>query len=323
MTLGRRHLLGLGLIAGALATHQKALARDRTVEPRIPLWPKGVPEAIPTGLKEVVTERSTVPQIQDRAIQGVTVPWLEMVRPAQANGAAIIIMPGGGYRYMAWDKEGPDLAHWFASRGVTAFSLGYRLPHDGWSGGPDTPLADAQRAVRLVRANAAQWGIDPTRIAVMGFSAGGHLCANLAAQFDHVVYPAQDAADALSARPDLAAPIYPAIKIDQLSGSKPQGEALFGRALSLQELERHSPHLNVQANAPPHCLVHAEDDPLVSPDHSLALRSALRARGITVETHLYAKGGHGFGLRNTKGLPLADWPQRLMSFGLSTGWLTA
>lgn len=229
MTLGRRHLLGLGLIAGVLATHQKAWASDRTVEPRIPLWPKGVAEAIPTGLKEVVTERSTVPQIQDRAIQGVTVPWLEMVRPTQANGAAIIVMPGGGYRYMAWDKEGPDLA----------------------------------------------------------------------------------------------APIYPAIKIDQLSGSKPQGETLFGRALSSQELARHSSHLNVQANAPPHCLVHAEDDPLVSPDHSLALRSALRARGITVETHLYAKGGHGFGLRNTKGLPLADWPQRLMSFGLSTGWLTA
>lgn len=323
MTLERRSLLGLGLVAGLLANQRPARAAESAGQVRIPLWPKGAPEPVPTGLVETVTERSTDPLIRDRAIKGVTAPWLEAVRPIQPNGASIIIMPGGGYRYMAWDKEGPDLANWFAARGIAGFSLGYRLPHDGWAGGPDTPLADAQRAVRLVRANAVQWGLDPNRIAVMGFSAGGHLCANLAAQFDRSAYVAQDAADQLSARPDLAAPIYPAVKIELLSGKGAPGEALFGRPLSAETMVRHSPHLNVPKNAPPHFLVHAEDDPLVSPDHSLALRSALVARGIAAETHLFAKGGHGFGLRNTRGLPLADWPERLLAFGRSTGWLTA
>lgn len=184
-----------------------------------------------------------------------------------------------------------------------------------------TPLADAQRAVRLVRSRAKEWGIDPNRIAVTGFSAGGHLCANLAAQFGLKAYAPQDEVDGLSARPDLAASIYPAIMVDSLESALPAGEGLFGRPLSTEQLALHSPHLNVRDDAPPHFLLHAEDDPLVSPDHTLALRTALLAKKIPVETHLYAKGGHGFGIRNTKGLPVEGWPERLMAFGKSTGWI--
>ena len=259
--------------------------------------------------------------MQDRALSGVSAPWLDHFRPSQGNGAAIIAIPGGGYRHMAWDKEALDIAAWFAARGIAGFALAYRLPHDGWRGGLDTPLADAQRAVRLVRSRAAEWGIDPQRIAVVGFSAGGHLTANLAAQFAHQTYAPQDEADRLSARPDLAAPIYPATLLKDLAAQMPTGEPLFGRAMDETEMARHSPHLQVPADAPPHFLVHAEDDPLVGPEHTLALRAAVKARRVPVETHLFDRGGHGFGIRNTAGLPVADWPDRLIAFGRTTGWI--
>jgi acetyl esterase/lipase len=318
--LDRRDILALGA-TGALAAALPASARKTTVTHRIALWPNGAPEPVPPGLKETFTERSINRAIADRSLKGVTAPWLDMVRPAKPNGAAIISFPGGGYRHMAWDKEGLDIAHWFAVRGVTGFALAYRLPHDGWAGGPMTPLADAQRAIRLVRSRAKELGIDPNRIAVTGFSAGGHLCANLAAQFGLKAYALQDEIDGLSARPDLAAPIYPAIMVDNLGAALPAGESLFGKPLSTEQLALHSPHRSVREDAPPHFLLHAEDDPLVSPNHTLALRAALLAKKIPVETHLYAKGGHGFGIRNTKGLPVEGWPERLMAFGKSTGWI--
>lgn len=318
--LERRDILALGA-TGVLAAALPVSAGKAAAQRRITLWPNGAPEPVPSGLQEAFTERSSNPALTDRSLKGVIAPWIEMFQPAKPNGAAIISIPGGGYRHMAWDKEGLDIAHWFAARGVTGFALAYRLPHDGWGGGPLTPLADVQRAIRLVRAHAKEWGIDPNRIAVTGFSAGGHLCANLAAQFGLKIYEPQDEIDSLSARPDLAAPIYPAIMIDKLGAALPSGQNLFGKALSAEQIALHSPHLNIPENAPPHFLLHAEDDPLVSADHALALRAALRAKKIPVETHLHAKGGHGFGIRNTKGLPVEGWPDRLIAFGKSTGWI--
>ena len=147
------------------------------------------------------------------------------------------------------------------------------------------------------------------------------MCANLAAQFGLQAYEPQNDIDQLSARPDLAAPIYPAIMIDELSAALPAGQSLFGKELSAEQLALHSPHLNVHDDSPPHFLLHAEDDPLVGPEHSLALRTALLAKKIPVETHLHAKGGHGFGIRNTKGLSLERWPEQLLAFGKSTGWI--
>jgi acetyl esterase/lipase len=321
--LDRRDILGLGLAAGALTitTPLSAARGARSPFRRIALWPQSTPEASPTGLMETLTERSKEPAVRDRALTGVIAPWLDHARPIRPNGAAIIVIPGGGYRHMAWDKEALDVAAWFAVRGVAGFALAYRLPQEGWQRGLDTPLADAQRAVRVVRSRAREWGIDPTRIAVVGFSAGGHLAANLAAQHDRQIYPGRDVVDSLSARPDLAAPIYPAVLLEQLAASLPPGQSLFGKTTSASDLVRHSPHLLARADAPPHFLLHAEDDPLVSPEHSLALRSALKAKGVSVETHLHAKGGHGFGLRHTAGTSLGDWPQRLLAFGRTTGWI--
>lgn len=323
MTLDRRDLLGLGLATGALAASALPVAAGapRPRFQRLPLWPQGTPEVAPAGLVETLTERSKDPVVRDRALTGVTVPWLDQVRPQRPNGAAIIAIPGGGYRHMAWDKEALDIAAWFAERGVAGFALAYRLPHEGWAGGLDTPLADAQRAVRLVRSRAREWGIDPARIAVVGFSAGGHLTANLAAQHDRPVYPARDAVDSLSARPDLAAPIYPAVLLEQLAAAMSPDQPLFGPATTAADLVRHSPHLLARADAPPHFLLHAEDDPLVGPEHSLALRAVLRAKGVAVETHLHPTGGHGFGIRHVAGTTLGDWPQRLLAFGRITGWI--
>jgi acetyl esterase/lipase len=317
----RRDLLGLGLAVGAVAATGPALAATPRGRLRIPLWPDGAPEPVPAGIAERLTERSTDPKVRDRALTGVTAPWLEAFKPTKPNGAAIIAVPGGGYRHMAWDKEGLEIAARFAVRGVSAFALAYRLPNDGWSGGGDTPLADARRAVQLVRANAAVWGIDPGRIAVVGFSAGGHLVANLAAQHLREVYPPRDAIDQLPARPDLVAPIYPAVMIDALTKALPAGQSLFGQQIDAATAVRHSPHLQARADSPPHFLVHAEDDPLVGPEHSLALRAALRAKGVSVETHLHAQGGHGFGIRHAQELSVADWPEHLLKFGRSTGWI--
>lgn len=318
--LGRREILALGAATGLLTATATSAQKSGERE-RIPLWPNGPPEPTPPGLTETFTERSTNPAIPDRALKGVSAPWIEIARPANPNGAAIIAIPGGGYRHMAWDKEAIDIIRAFASKGVTGFALAYRLPHDGWRDGPLTPLADAQRAVRMVRAQSKKWGIDPSRIAVTGFSAGGHLCANLAAHFDLPAYAAQDAIDELSARPDLAAPIYPAIMVDRLSAALPHGQSLFGGPITAEVAALHSPHLHVREQTPPHFLLHAEDDPLVGPDHTLALRVALVGAKIPTETHLYAKGGHGFGIRNTAGLPVQAWPEQLLAFGKTTGWI--
>lgn len=310
-------MTGIALSAAARAAQPM---RDATIFERINLWPQGVPEPVPARLVQEFFERSpAAATIKDRALKGVTAPFMDAYRPPQSNGAALLIMPGGGYRRIVWDKEGIDIAAWFMSRGVTCFILGYRLPPEGWA--PDAPLADAQRAMRLIRRDAAKWGVDPARIAAMGFSAGGHLCANLAAQFDRRATPATDATGSLSARPCLAVPVYPAIEVTKLSAGLPAGETLFGRGVSTEALLQHSPNLHIPTNAPPHIIVQAEDDPTVSPAHALALRAALKSGNIPVETHFFEKGGHGFGLRFTTGLPVADWPQRVLAFGQNHGWV--
>jgi acetyl esterase/lipase len=232
---------------------------------------------------------------------------MAVFRSARPNGAAVLITPGGGYSWVVVDKEGYEMARWLAARGVTAFVLFYRLPHEGWASGPDTPLADAQRAMRLIRRRAAAYRIDPSRVCAMGFSAGGHVCADLLARFAAPVYSHVDSADRLSARPDAAAPIYPVVSMSAPTAHAGSRRNLIGEAVS-PELERaHSPHLNVSADAPPCFLLHAEDDASVPVENSLLLRAALRAKGVRTETHLFPDGGHGFGLRLARGKSVEGW----------------
>ncbi len=285
----------------------------------IDLWPKGAPGMPAKPLTETVNERSTDRDLTDRAVFGITRPRLVVFRPLRPNGAALMITPGGGYRWVVVDKEGYEMGRWLAARGFTVFVLFYRLPGEGWAAGPNVALADAQRAMRVIRHRARDYGIDPKRVAAMGFSAGGHLCADLLTRFDTQTYDAVDAVDRQPARPTAAAPIYPVISMTAPTAHPGSRELLIGKTASA-ELERaHSPNFNVPANAPPTFIVHAEDDETVPVENALLLRAALRARGIPVETHLFTHGGHGFGLRKTLGKPVAAWPDLFVSW--ATGLL--
>lgn len=228
-------------------------------------------------------------------------------------------MPGGGYRHVVVDNEGYDVARWLAARGFAAFVLFYRLPGDGWAHGANVALADAQRAMRLIRAHAGEFAIEPDRVAVMGFSAGGHLCADLATRFDAVIYDEVDTADRKSAQPLCAATIYPVVSMslpDAHSGSR---QRLLGRAPTEEIARAHSPDRNVPANAPPFFIVHAEDDRAVPISNALALRAGLRQRSIPVDTHLFADGGHGFGLRKVAGKSVAAWPELWSAWAMKAG----
>lgn len=284
----------------------------------IDLWPtsplrKGGP------LVETITERSTDPAYADRAIFGITRPRMVVFRPAQPNGCAVLITPGGAYRWVVVDKEGYEFARWLSARGVTAFVLFYRLPGEGWAGRADAALADAQRAVRVIRARASQLSIDPERVATVGFSAGGHVCADLSARFGAAVYAPVDAADRLSARPSAAAPIYPVISMTAPLAHAVSRAQLLGASPSAADEAAHSPHLHISTDAPPHFLLHAEDDVSVPVGNTLLLRTALLKARVPCETHLFAEGGHGFGLRLAEGKPVAQWPSLWMAWAARLG----
>ena len=323
MPLDRRALLLAALAAPAAAQtpapEGKAVAGD-PIE-TIDLWPAGAPGAPTTLPVETVIERSTDASFSDRAVFGISRPRLVVFRPAKPNGAAMLIAPGGGYKWVVVDKEGYEMGRWLAARGVTAFVLFYRLPGEGWRSGPDVALADAQRAMRVIRHRAGDFGIDPARVGAMGFSAGGHVCADLAARFATPVYAASDAADRLSARPIIAAPLYPVVSMTPPDAHPGSRRLLIADNPALEAA--HSPHRNIPTDAPPHFLLHAEDDDAVPIANTLLLRDALRARGTITEAHLFSAGGHGFGLRRTVGKPVAVWPELFMAWATSMGWLEA
>ncbi|SFN87258.1 Acetyl esterase/lipase [Sphingomonas sp. OK281] len=285
----------------------------------IDLWPAGAPGA-PTNLPvEVVEDRATGAGMTDRAVHGIARPRMVVFRPAKPNGSAILVMPGGGYVRIVVDREGYEIARWLADRGWTVFVLFYRLPGDGWAAGPDVALADAQRAMRLIRARAGSYGIKPDRVAAMGFSAGGHVCGDLATRFAQQTYTWIDAADRGSARPDVAALMY-AVQSMTLPLAHPGSRTLLLGPSPTPALERaHSTASNVTSATPPCFLVHAEDDKSVAVDNTLAFRAAAIKAGVEVETHLFATGGHGFGLSRAVGKPAASWPMLFQEWSRAQG----
>ena len=288
---------------------------DETID----LWPKGAPGAPAKALVETVNERSKDAALTDRAVFGISRPRMVVFRPEIPNGSAALITPGGGYRWVVIDKEGYEIARWLAARGWTCFVLFYRLPGEGWAAGPDVALSDAQRAMRLIRSRARDYGIMPDRVAAMGFSAGGHVCADLATRFAASTYAPVDAADQLAARPDVAAPIYP-VQSMRLPFAHPGSRDLLLGPNPTPALEAaHSPEDQATSATPPTFLVHAEDDPTVPVENSLRLRAALKAKGVPVETHLFTHGGHGFGLRRAMGKPAERWPELFLSWARTQG----
>ena len=324
MMLSRRLLLA-AFSAFALAACATAPAAPETAPPGIeadaviPLWPDGPPGGVPAGLQEKIVHRDNPFGLMDRAAHDVTAPSLSIFYPANPDGSAILIVPGGGYKWVVIDKEGFEGARRFSSEGATVYVLRYRLPHQGWQGGPDAPLQDAQRAIRLIRARAAEDRIDPSRVMVAGFSAGGHLAGTLAMQFDKAAYAPVDAADALSARPDAAALIYPVATMTEpfahpgsrlnMLGDRPTPEAIA--SWSLESMAR--------PDMPPVFLMHAADDAAVPVENALMLHAALRKAGVPVALHVYEAGGHGFGLRGIDGTPLQSWPSLLREWGANKG----
>jgi len=264
------------------------------------LWPKGAPdEKGGVGEEQSVTSQETPPVTR---IANVTKPTLTVFQPPRdkRNGTAVIVCPGGGYGKLAWNKEGTEVCEWLNSIGVTTFALKYRVPKRAGDDTHRLPLQDAQRALSLVRHRAAEWGIDPQRIGIMGFSAGGHLSAAASTNHDKRAYDPADDADRVSCRPDFALLIYPAYLV-----------AKGGQQVA--------PDLPVTSKTPPTFLAQTEDDN-VRVECSLFYYLALKNAKVPAEMHLYPNGGHGYGLRPSDKL-ISTWPKRAADWLRSLGLL--
>lgn len=325
--MDRRSLLlaPLALTAGAAAAQTpapdtaKAVAGWPAPSGTIDLWPQGAPGQLHPDMKEVVEETSTDPAVKFRRVQGISKPRMAVFPAANPNGAAMLIIPGGGFSWNYFDHEGYQLADYLNQQGVTCFVLFYRLANDGWRNAADVGSIDAQRAMRLIRQHAAQYKLDPKRVGVAGFSAGGFITASLATRHAQALYAAVDEADQIDARPFIAAPIYPVISLDPAIAYEGAAPSLLGGPATPEQIGRYAPDHNVDARTPPVFLVQAEDDTTVPVANSVVLRDALKAKGIAVETHLFASGGHGFGMKPYLDQPYHIWPQLLINFARSQG----
>ena len=278
------------------------------------LWPGGAPGAERVTAREALLERLPEGPLRDRFAEHVTKPMLTMFAPTGApNGITLLIVPGGGYVRVVIDKEGFEAAQWFSARGFSCAVLRYRLPGDGWAAGPDAPVHDAMRAIRLLRNEPLRPGQKPPRVGVMGFSAGGHLVARLITEAK-LSYERRDAADDLSARPDFAVLMYPVIATTGASTHAGSVQQLLATGVRPADLARYSPDRNVTADTPPTLLVHAGDDTSVPVENSLLMYAALQKAGVRSELHVFDQGGHGFGLRAIAGKDVAAWPTLVESW---------
>lgn len=316
--ISRRDALFAGLLVATTSlpagTQARAAAKPSAPQDVIPLWPDGPPGGERVTVVEEVVERPHPQGLRDRIARGVRTPTLTPFLPHGPAQAAMLVIPGGGYKHVVIDKEGYETAQWLATHGVAAYVLRYRLPGDGWTAGPDAPLQDAQRALRIVRERSERIGVGRQRTVVLGFSAGGHLAARLATRFDETTYPPSDDLDRASARPDAAALLYPVITLTGEAVHAGSRDFLLGPAPPADALERWSVQNGVTPAAPPTFLVHAGDDGSVPLRNSLLLFEALHAAKVPVDFHVFARGGHGFGLRTVEGHPVAAWPDLLMDW---------
>jgi acetyl esterase/lipase len=241
-------------------------------------------------------------------IKGVAVPEVNVFRPARPDGSSILAIPGGGYEFVAVQNEGVDAARRFNRGRTTVFVLTYRLPGEGWANRSSVPLQDAQRAMRLIRSRAAELRIDPARLGIVGFSAGGQLAADLAVSFGESVYKPVDAADRLSARPAFVGLIYPVATLETFThgGSR---DNLLGPNAPAELVAARSPERHVTNATPPSFVVAAFDDDAVPIENSFAWIDACRRSKISIEAHLLARGGHGFGFHLPRDNPGSRWPE--------------
>jgi acetyl esterase/lipase len=277
--------------------------------PALALWPEGVPGLKPNAPAEIIAS--------GRATR-IHHPYVAEFAPAKPVGTAMIICPGGGYTYLAIDNNGSDIAHWLNSLGITAFVLHYRLQEYG----QPAALRDVLRAVRLVRSRAREFGVRPDRVGVFGASAGGHLAACAATLFADPAGRTGAALDAVSARPDFVALLYPLITMRDPYTHAGSRAALLGSSPSAELIDRFSAELHVTAHTRPIFIAQTEEDRSVPVENSLMFYQALHAAGVPAEMHVWAKGHHGFSLDPSVG-PAATWPRRCAEWLEANGWLGA
>lgn len=258
----------------------------------ISLWSK-IPDEIKASdykEKEAITDGKVM------STSVVSIPTLSIFLPKETkpNQTAVIIFPGGGYQHLAIDKEGTKVAEWFNTLGIAAIVVKYRLPNDLIMKNKTVgPLQDAQEAVRYIRQNAAKYNIDPKKIGILGFSAGGHLASTLSTHYDDKVYEPNAR---VSARPDFSLLIYPVISMQNDITHKGSQTSLLGNNPSQELIDSFSNEKKVTAQTPPTFLIHATDDTVVLPENSINYYLALKKNNVSAELHIYEKGGHGFGL---------------------------
>jgi acetyl esterase/lipase len=279
---------------------------------QLPIWPGAAPDARPVEGPEVagtVVDNLGNPRLVGGKpwiyVDKVSQPTMTVYSPQGRNtGAAVLVFPGGGYNVLAIDLEGTEVCDWLTAKGITCVLLKYRVPCVKVGPYRDclTALQDAQRAMGLLRSQAAQWHVDPHKIGVLGFSAGGHMVAAISTRFEKRLYPPVDAADQESCRPDFAVALYP--------GHLAVREKDFAL----------NPDIQVTGATPPTFLLHAQDDPVDPVEHSLVYYSALRKAGAPAEMHVYVKGGHAFGLRPTES-PITRWPQLVETWLATIGMI--
>lgn len=312
------------LFACGSLSAQKFVWQPSPGHTQIPIWPGAAPDPQPVKGPEYAESSGKgflVAGSPAVGVSNVTRPTMTVYSPKGKNtGAAVVVFPGGGYQMLAIDLEGSEVCDWLTPKGITCVLLKYRVtdvgPYPKSGPYPESPMAleDAQRTMGLVRLHAAEWHIDPHKIGVLGFSAGGHLAAAISTHYAKRLYPAIDAADKESCRPDFAVPIYPG----HLSLAAAEWDARQGTKKFVVPVVRHAPNADknlslnpaipVTSRTPPTFLLQNEDDHVDSVYDSLAYYIALKKAGVPVEMHLYAQGGHAFGLRRTK-FPVTAWPE--------------
>ena len=268
----------------------------------VKLWPQGAPEpaGFTSGPEKVIPPKS---ETDVKRVTDVTEPTLTVYRPAEPNGTAVIVCPGGGYRILAIEHEGTQVCEYLNSIGVTALLLKYRVPARANDNPSKEPLQDAQRALGIARNRAAEWGIKPDRIGILGFSAGGHLTVMATLHANDRTYPQDPALDVADATPNFSIPVYPAYLV-----TKDDTFTLL-------------PEVKVTEKSPPMCLIHAHDDKgTTSASASALLYLEYKKLNLPAELHIFGKGGHGFGMKKT-GLPVADWLVRVGEWMKAQGYL--
>jgi len=280
----------------------------------IPLYKDSIPNSKPTNDEETTEYPNGI-----TIISKISRPTLTIFLPEKnkANGTAVLICPGGGYWVTASSHEGTDVAKEFNKMGVAAFVVKYRIPNDATMINREIgPLQDAQQAMKIVRDRAAEWNVNPGRIGIMGFSAGGHLASTAGTHYNDIVIPNMEHT---SLRPDFMILIYPVISFNESISHLGSRDQLIGKTPTAEKIKQYSNELQVTNQTPPAFLVHASDDDAVNPQNSIRFYEALVKNKIPAELHIYQSGGHGFGMKQKNENEL--WMERCRNWMAINGWL--